>query len=484
MDKRHLSGSAIRRIRRRTLLLDIISILMAFASAILIRYNAIINWIDYSANIYVTIIVTTLLFELIVFSFLEVRNVPIVFMDPAENLISLLKVRFILLLLTIGYLFVAQKSVLASRVVLGIFAVLSFIYGYVLRMIYRWLYLKRHGAPEADRSLVIDDPGFDAEKTALEFKKGGYENAVLSGKCLELSRAEIMEKADKLSDLGIRTYISVESYGYILRPGIASAVGDFAAISTGVRKDRFDLFGVHFCIARLEEAVHHVLMHVDALKGEYVCFSNVHTAVMAKENPEYRKVLNSAALTFPDGLPIAKLEKYKGYFSAERVAGPDFMANMFRDSQDGSVSHYFYGASEETLEKLKENLLSNYPGLDIRGMYSPPFRELTAKEDEEDIKRINESGADIVWIGLGAPKQEKWMMAHKGRINAVMMGVGAGFDFHAGTIDRAPQYIQKIGLEWLYRLFKDPKRLFKRYFVTNIKFFWYMMTEIVRRKHQ
>lgn len=110
-------------------------------------------------------------------------------------------------------------------------------------------------------------------------------------------------------------------------------------------------------------------------------------------------------------------------------------------------------------------------------MYSPPFRELSGKEDEEDICRINESGADIVWVGLGAPKQEKWMNAHAGKINAVMMGVGAGFDFHAGTIDRAPVWVQRIGLEWLYRLFQDPGRLFKRYFVTNIKFFWYLFTD-------
>ncbi len=108
-------------------------------------------------------------------------------------------------------------------------------------------------------------------------------------------------------------------------------------------------------------------------------------------------------------------------------------------------------------------------------MYSPPFRKLTEEEDAADVKRINESGADIVWIGLGAPKQENWMRQHKDKINGVMMGVGAGFDFHAGTIDRAPVWIQKIGFEWLYRLFQDPGRLFKRYFVTNIKFFWYLL---------
>ena len=151
---------------------------------------------------------------------------------------------------------------------------------------------------------------------------------------------------------------------------------------------------------------------------------------------------------------------------------------------DGRVSHYFYGSKPETLEMLKAELTRKYPGINIKGMYSPPFRALDSKEDEEVIRRINESGADIVWIGLGAPKQEQWMNAHKGRINGVMMGVGAGFDFHAGTIQRAPVWLQKIGLEWLYRLIRDPGRLLNRYLVTNNKFFWYLLKEkLSDRKH-
>ena len=195
---------------------------------------------------------------------------------------------------------------------------------------------------------------------------------------------------------------------------------------------------------------------------------------MGRENPEYKEVLNSSAFTFADGTPIAKLQQKAGYIGAERVAGPDFMEHMFRDTTDGKVSHYFYGSSEETIEKLRENLLKKYPGINIAGMYSPPYRALSEEEDNADVERINASGADIVWIGLGAPKQEKWMLAHKDRINGVMMGVGAGFDFHAGTIKRAPVWIRKIGFEWLYRLFQDPGRLFKRYFVTNTKFIYYV----------
>jgi exopolysaccharide biosynthesis WecB/TagA/CpsF family protein len=148
---------------------------------------------------------------------------------------------------------------------------------------------------------------------------------------------------------------------------------------------------------------------------------------------------------------------------------------MFRDTMDGSVSHYFYGSTQETLDALREQLEARYPGLVIKGMYSPVFGEVSEQQDAEDVKRINDADAGIVWIGLGAPKQEKWMNAHEGRIHGVMMGVGAGFNFHAGNIKRAPVWMQRIGLEWLFRLFQDPKRLFKRYFVTNTKFFWYLL---------
>ncbi len=248
---------------------------------------------------------------------------------------------------------------------------------------------------------------------------------------------------------------------------------------TRMLKDKFELFGISYSVARTGEAVRYVIEHISELKGKYICFSNVHTTVMAREDSAYAAVLNDAAIVFPDGTPVAQLQRSHGFRRASRVAGPDFMRYMFKKTSDGRLSHYFYGSKEETLVLLEKNLKRRYPGIDIRGMYSPPFRQLSEAEDEEDIKRINESGADIVWVGLGAPKQENWMKAHEGRINAVMMGVGAGFDFHAGTIKRAPVWIQKMGLEWLFRLFQDPRRLIKRYVVTNIKFVWYLLLDRV-----
>lgn len=243
---------------------------------------------------------------------------------------------------------------------------------------------------------------------------------------------------------------------------------------------KYPVFGINYSIASIPGAVLYVKNHIDELRGKYICFSNVHTTVMGRENPEYKDVLNGAAFVFADGVPIAKRQHMSGFSKAERVAGPDFMKQMFEDTSDGKLSHYFYGATDETLNALKEDLLKKYPGIDIRGMYSPPFRKLSEEEDAEDIERINASGADIIWIGLGAPKQENWMHAHKDKVNGVMMGVGAGFDFHAGTIRRAPKWVQKIGFEWLYRMSQDPKRLSRRYLVTNTKFMYYNLVDRIK----
>ena len=156
----------------------------------------------------------------------------------------------------------------------------------------------------------------------------------------------------------------------------------------------------------------------------------------------------------------------------KRTTGPDYMKEMLKISNEEGYRHFFYGSTEETLKKLQRTLKRSYPNVQVAGMFSPPFRTLSAQEDEEIVHMINESNADFVWIGLGAPKQERWMAEHQGKIKGFMIGVGAAFDYEAGNIDRAPMWMQKANLEWLYRLLQEPKRLFKRYFYTNTKFIW------------
>jgi N-acetylglucosaminyldiphosphoundecaprenol N-acetyl-beta-D-mannosaminyltransferase len=172
----------------------------------------------------------------------------------------------------------------------------------------------------------------------------------------------------------------------------------------------------------------------------------------------------------PDGAPVAWLLRQTGFPDQERINGPDLMWRYCAHIVGSTESIYLYGATADTLEALERNLLKSFPELKIAGSYSPPFRELTVDEDIAAVNAINESGAGVVWVSLGCPKQEDWMASHRGRVQAVMIGVGAAFDYHAGTVTRAPIWMQQYGLEWLYRLFSEPKRLWKRYLATNSRF--------------
>ena len=241
--------------------------------------------------------------------------------------------------------------------------------------------------------------------------------------------------------------------------------------------ETYDILGVQVAVTNMEKTLQFLEENIEELRGNYICVSNVHTTVMAYENKDYRKIQNNAAAVLPDGKPLSVLErKCGGLKKAEKVSGPDLMPKVFRLSEKKGYRHFFYGSTEQTLNLLKHNLENRYPHLQITGMYAPPFRQLTEEEDEKIMREINVAAPDFLWVGLGAPKQEIWMAEHKNKISAVMIGVGAGFDFHAGTIKRAPVWMQRCGLEWLYRLFQDPKRLWKRYVVTNSKFMWYMIT--------
>lgn len=247
------------------------------------------------------------------------------------------------------------------------------------------------------------------------------------------------------------------------------------------------ILGVNIAVTNMQEASDFIMSQLqeEKLRGEYICLSNVHTTVMAESDAEYRKVQNAAFLALPDGSPLSFVQRLRGYKNARQVAGPDLMPVLWEKAENTDIAHYFYGGSQKTIEDLGKKLKDRYPNLKIAGLESPPFRPLTEEEDEEAVKRINESGASIVWVGLGAPKQEKWMYEHKGKINALMLGVGAGFDFHARNVKRAPEWMRKHYLEWLYRLVQDPKRLWKRYLVTNVKFvFLIIKSFFVKNKNE
>jgi len=220
-------------------------------------------------------------------------------------------------------------------------------------------------------------------------------------------------------------------------------------------------------VTNMESTIDYLVENLEELRGKYICVSNVHTTVSAFKDETYRAVQNGAIMALPDGKPLSIVQRKRGYLGAGRVPGPDLMPKIFELSPARGYRHYFYGGSQKTIDELESKLRKRFPDLNIVGMYSPPFRPLTPEEDAEAVKNINEAKPDFIWVALGAPKQEIWMHDHEDKVSGVMLGVGAAFDFEAGTVKRAPKWMQELCLEWLYRLFQDPLRLIPRYFSTN-----------------
>lgn len=233
-----------------------------------------------------------------------------------------------------------------------------------------------------------------------------------------------------------------------------------------------NIMGVNIAAVNMPWLIEFTKKNIKELSGNYMCVSNVHTTVMSYDDAKYCAVQNGGIMAIPDGGPLSSVGRRRGFSEMRRTTGPDYMKEILKISNKEGYRHFFYGSTEETLKKLQRTLKRSYSDVQVAGMFSPPFRTLSAKEDEEVVRMINESNADFVWIGLGAPKQECWMAEHQGKIKGFMIGVGAAFDYEAGNIVRAPQWMQKTNLEWLYRLIQEPKRLFKRYFYTNTKFIW------------
>ena len=239
--------------------------------------------------------------------------------------------------------------------------------------------------------------------------------------------------------------------------------------------EKCKILGVNINVINMQNTVKLIEENLMNLKGNYICVSNVHTTVMAYEDKEYKKIQNGGFMALPDGKPLSIVSKERGFKDAQRITGPDLMGELFKLSKEKGYTHYFYGSTVSILNKLKSELKNEYPNLKVVGMYSPPFNEITTEDDHKIIKDINDVKADFLWVGLGAPKQERWMYEHRNKVNSLMIGVGAGFDYYSKQIIRAPMWMQKMSLEWVYRLMQDPKRLWKRYFITNSKFIYYLI---------
>ncbi len=241
-----------------------------------------------------------------------------------------------------------------------------------------------------------------------------------------------------------------------MNEGHSSAAETFAS--------RENILGVLISAIDMPQALSTIESWITTRDPHYVTVSPAHAVMDASRDPELRRIFNTSGMTTPDGMSIVWLLKLRGYHHVERVYGPDLMLETCQFGISRQWRHFFYGGEPAVAETLAEKLGSQFPGLQVAGTYTPPFRPLTLEEDEEIIKYINNAEADIIWVGLGSPKQEYWMAEHLGKINApVMIGVGAAFDFLAGTKPQAPRWIQRSGLEWLFRFVNEPRRLWPRY---------------------
>jgi exopolysaccharide biosynthesis WecB/TagA/CpsF family protein len=478
--------------------MDVAVLLISYIAAFLLRYCVLAGF--YSRAKTMDGLYVTLGFLLIA------ANVAITFIHNdgwkvppnqtrGEVVITVLKMQIYMLVVMVLYTFLAKWGTRVSRSLVGYFFVLNTALDIAARMWYRSrIRLKTSGLKSTPVCLLIterdqaeilmaqlagrmDDTEIRSliwDGKYLDIPKGEFVKALIS--LPDATQKEIFEVVRRLEKNRIPSEIILTVMGdRVGRKNLAPAGGFQTIAYTGMLKHG-NVLGVNYTISTISEAVFYIRKHLKELAGQYVCFSNVHTTVMSYDRDDVREAENSSALTFPDGAPIARILRHEADVGAVRMPGPDFMAACLEASMDGKTTHFFYGSTQETLDALRANLEKKYPGLNVKGYYSPPFRKLSDAEEQEMIDMINKADPDIIWIGLGAPKQEMWMLAHKGCFRGVMMGVGAAFDFHAGTIRRAPVWVQMLGLEWFHRLLQDPVKLFKRYFITNFRFLWLLAT--------
>lgn len=228
-----------------------------------------------------------------------------------------------------------------------------------------------------------------------------------------------------------------------------------------------------------EDVGEKIIYWTQTTQSRYVCAANVHMVMEAWDAPEFNKIVNSGDIVTPDGVPLVWLMRLKGIKNQQRVYGPTLMLHVLKMAASEKIPVGFYGGEPSILEVLVKRMQAEYPGLNVAYSYSPPFRGLSQDENLEIVSRIKESGARILFVGLGCPKQERWMAAHRGQIPVVMIGVGAAFDIHAGAKSQAPVWMQRIGLEWVFRLFQEPHRLWRRYLIQNPRFVLLAIAELL-----
>ena len=243
----------------------------------------------------------------------------------------------------------------------------------------------------------------------------------------------------------------------------------------------FNILGVNIAVTNLQKACQTIEEWIRDRKNTYVCIAPVATIVSSQEDEEYRQIINRSGMNTPDGMPLVWLGKMKGHKDIDRTYGPDLILKFCELSQEKGYKHYFYGGTPETNQLLISKLHERFPDLNIAGYFAPPFRDACDREDASVLEQINSARPDILWVGLGSPKQDYWMYNHRDSLDVpVIVGVGAAFDFLAGVKKQAPLWMRRSGLEWFFRLCSEPKRLWKRYLIGNIKFIYLITRDLIR----
>jgi N-acetylglucosaminyldiphosphoundecaprenol N-acetyl-beta-D-mannosaminyltransferase len=243
---------------------------------------------------------------------------------------------------------------------------------------------------------------------------------------------------------------------------------------------RANILGVGVSALNMAMALEIIEGWIERREPHYVCVTGVHGVMESQRDGELRRIHNRAGLVTPDGMPLVWLSRLQGFHHVERVYGPDLMLALCERSAAKGYRHFFYGGAEGVPEQLASVLQKRFPGLQVAGTFSPPFRSLTADEDDRIVQMINAAAPDIVWVGLSTPKQERWMAGHRERLTApVLIGVGAAFDFLTGRKPQAPHWMQRAGLEWLFRLLTEPRRLWRRYLYHNPRFVLLVLLQLL-----
>ena len=245
---------------------------------------------------------------------------------------------------------------------------------------------------------------------------------------------------------------------------------------------KFEILNVKVSVINLLEASQRIGDWIQQKRKAYVCVVPVSTVMECQDNENYRNVVNAADMATPDGMPVVWYARFYGFKNVSRTYGPDLMLRLCAIGQSSGWKHYFYGATPEVLAQLEFKLKEKFPTIKILGRCAPPFRKEAEMEREEFLEEVNRLQPDILWVGLGSPKQDFWMYKHRDKLDVpVMIGVGAAFDFLSGRKHQAPKWLQKMGLEWLFRLASEPQRLWKRYLIGNTRFVYYLIMNSIRR---